>query len=111
MLLAVDVWEPQYAPKGYNVQGGSAFPNTSSPFYVCVDSPMACIPLSVFSQELVYAVPNDADGRVMNGHSIEGNIALVDRGKVSNIAAQHFMYLNLCMYAKFDCISLLCLHI
>jgi len=49
----VDVWESQYAPKGYKVEG-----------------------------ELVYTVPNDADGRVLNAHSIEGNIALVDRGKI-----------------------------
>jgi hypothetical protein len=74
LFSSVDVWEPQYAPNRYNIEGGLTQP--------CICPKEVLLVIFFCLTELVLAVPNDADGRVMNAHSIEGNIALVYRGKV-----------------------------
>ena len=63
------VWESHYYPLNYRVSGGKRS-------YLGIVAP------KFVSPELVYAVPNDASAQLLNSETMDGHIALVDRGKV-----------------------------
>ena len=63
------VWESHYYPVNYRVSGGRSGKNKT-------------VAPNCVSPELVYAVPNDASVQLLNSETMDGHIALVDRGKV-----------------------------